>query len=151
MGTGQINNYAGVAEAYTTQPNSKASSRVLYMYFSCMAGWPLEQREVHGRVAYVGAPTRMRSNAVGGGDSYFMLGVGGCNYDASTRASFLCAGIFKQSMGARNRVGIRLSYRPARLHSMGELVPRNRFFGSSKVLKFGLCMLKRRARNMVLV
>ncbi len=23
---------------YTTQPNSKASSRVLYMYFSCMAG-----------------------------------------------------------------------------------------------------------------
>jgi hypothetical protein len=31
-----------------------------------------------------GTPTRMRSNAVGGGDSYFMLGVGGCNYDAST-------------------------------------------------------------------
>ncbi len=30
--------YPGVAEAYTTQPNSKASSRVLYMYFSCMAG-----------------------------------------------------------------------------------------------------------------
>ncbi len=27
-----------VAEAYTTQPDSKASSRVLYMYFSCMAG-----------------------------------------------------------------------------------------------------------------
>ncbi len=24
------------------------------MYFSCMAGWPLEQREVHRRVAYVG-------------------------------------------------------------------------------------------------
>ena len=31
-----------------------------------------------------GTPTRMRSNAVGGGNSYFMLGVGGCNYDAST-------------------------------------------------------------------
>ncbi len=30
--------YEVVAEAYTTQPNSKASSRVLYMYFSCMAG-----------------------------------------------------------------------------------------------------------------
>ncbi len=30
--------YVRVAEAYTTQPNSKASSRVLYMYFSCMAG-----------------------------------------------------------------------------------------------------------------
>jgi hypothetical protein len=27
----------------------------------------LEQREVHRRVAYVGAPTRMRSNAMGGG------------------------------------------------------------------------------------
>jgi hypothetical protein len=33
-----------------------------------------------------GTPTRMRSNAVGG-DSYFMLGVGGCNYDASTPSS----------------------------------------------------------------
>ncbi len=31
-----------------------------------------------------GTPTRMRSNAVGGWNSYFMLGVGGCNYDAST-------------------------------------------------------------------
>jgi hypothetical protein len=29
----------------------------------------------------------------------------------------LCDGIFKQSMGARNRVGIGLSYHPARLHS----------------------------------
>ncbi len=29
-----------------------------------------------------------------------------------------CAGIFKQSMGARNRVGIGLSYRPARLHTV---------------------------------
>ncbi len=48
---------APVAEAYTTPPNSKASSRVLYMYFSCMAGWPLGQRDAHRRVAYVGAPT----------------------------------------------------------------------------------------------
>ena len=29
-----------------------------------------------------------------------------------------CAGIFKQSMGARNRVGIGLSYRPARLEKL---------------------------------
>jgi hypothetical protein len=29
----------------------------------------------------------------------------------------LRAGIFKQSMGARNRVGIGLSYRPARIHT----------------------------------
>jgi hypothetical protein len=35
------------------------------------------------------------------------------------------AEIFKQSMGARNRVGIGLSYRPARLHSLAELAPRN--------------------------
>jgi hypothetical protein len=40
--------------------------------------------------------------------------------------------------GARNRVGIGLSYRPARLHSLAESVPWNRFMGSLKVLKFGL-------------
>jgi hypothetical protein len=33
------------------------------------------------------------------------------------------AGIFKQSLGARNRVGIGLSYRPARLHSLAKLIP----------------------------
>jgi hypothetical protein len=33
-------------------------------------------------------PPRMRSNAVGGGGLYFMLGVGGCNYDASTLDSY---------------------------------------------------------------
>jgi hypothetical protein len=36
-----------------------------------------------------------------------------------------CAGSFKQSVGDRNRVGIALSYRPARLHSLAELVPWN--------------------------
>ncbi len=40
------------------------------------------------------------------------------------------AGIFKQSMGARHRVGIGLSYRPARL---AELIPWNRFLGSINV------------------
>ena len=30
----------------------------------------------------------------------------------------LCSGIFEQSMGARNRIGIGLSYRPARLHRL---------------------------------
>jgi hypothetical protein len=37
--------------------------------------------------------------------------------------------------GARNRVEIGLSYRPARLHthSLAELVPWNRFLGSLKV------------------
>jgi hypothetical protein len=35
-------------------------------------------------------------------------------------------------------IGIGLSYRPARLHSLAELVPWNRFLGSLKVSKFGL-------------
>jgi hypothetical protein len=43
-----------------------------------------------------------------------------------------CTGIFKQSM-TRNGVGIGLSYRLARLHSLAELVPWNRFLGSFKV------------------
>ncbi len=43
------------------------------------------------------------------------------------------AGIFKHSGGARNRAGTGLSYRPARLHSLGELVLWNRFLGSLKV------------------
>jgi hypothetical protein len=42
-------------------------------------------------------------------------------------------GIFKQSMGARNRLGIELSYRPARPHVLLELIPWNRFSGSLKV------------------
>jgi hypothetical protein len=41
--------------------------------------------------------------------------------------SLICAGIFKQSMGARNRG---LSYR---LHRLAELIPWNRFLGSVKV------------------
>ncbi len=43
------------------------------------------------------------------------------------------AGIFKQSMGARNRVGIGLSYRPAWLHRLAEFIPWNRFLGSINV------------------
>ncbi len=45
------------------------------------------------------------------------------------------AGIFKQSIRARNRVGILLSYRPARLHRLAEFIPWNRFLGSMNVLK----------------
>ncbi len=43
------------------------------------------------------------------------------------------AGILEQSMGARNRVGIGLSYRPSRLHRLVESVPWNRFLCSLKV------------------
>jgi hypothetical protein len=35
--------------------------------------------------------------------------------------------------GARNRVGIGLSYRPDRLHRLAELLPWNRFLGSINV------------------
>ncbi len=40
--------------------------------------------------------------------------------------------------GYRNRVEIGISYRPARLHSLVELILWNRFLGSLKVNKFGL-------------
>jgi hypothetical protein len=39
----------------------------------------------------------------------------------------------KKSMGARNRGGIGLSYRPARLHRLAEFIPWNRFLGSINV------------------
>jgi hypothetical protein len=55
------------------------------------------------------------------------------SYASKRRIKVTCAGIFKQSMGARNRVTIGLSYRPARLHRLAELVPRNRFLVSLKV------------------
>jgi hypothetical protein len=48
----------------------------------------------------------------------------------------ICAGILEQSMGTRNRVGIGLSDRPARLHRLAESIP-----GLHKSLKFGLWML----------
>ncbi len=43
------------------------------------------------------------------------------------------AGIINNLMGARNRVGIELSYRPAWLHRLAEFIPWNRFLGSIKV------------------
>ncbi len=63
------------------------------------------------------------------------------------------AGIFKQSMGARNRVGIGLSYQPARLHRLAESIPWNRFLGSIKDLKCelraGIFKKSMEARNRV--
>jgi hypothetical protein len=61
-----------------------------------------------------------------------------CTGVLSLQMKMTCAGIFKQSMGARNRLGIELSYRTARLHRLAELIPWNRFLGSLKVEKFGL-------------
>jgi hypothetical protein len=50
-----------------------------------------------------------------------------------TCETIYCAGILEQSMGARNRVGKGLPYRPARLHRLEESIPWNRFLGSLKV------------------
>ncbi len=43
------------------------------------------------------------------------------------------AGILEQSFGARNRVGIGLSYRPARLHRLAESILWKRFLKSLKI------------------
>jgi hypothetical protein len=45
-------------------------------------------------------------------------------------------------MGARNRVGIGLSYRPARLHSPRGMGSLELILGLPKSLKFGLCYLR---------
>jgi hypothetical protein len=50
-----------------------------------------------------------------------------------TNGGTYCARIFKQFVGSRNPVGIVLSYRPARLHRLAELIPWNRFLGSLKI------------------
>jgi hypothetical protein len=41
-------------------------------------------------------------------------------------------------MGARNRGGIGLSYRPARLHRLAEFIPWNQCRGPINMLKYGL-------------
>jgi hypothetical protein len=41
-------------------------------------------------------------------------------------------------MGARNRGGIGLSYRPARLHRLAEFIPWNQFRGPINISKYGL-------------
>ncbi len=48
------------------------------------------------------------------------------------------ARIFKQSMGARNRVGIGLSHRPAKLHRLSEFIPWNWFLRSLNIYKYRL-------------
>jgi hypothetical protein len=48
------------------------------------------------------------------------------------------AGILEQCMGARNRVGIGFSHRPARLNRLAESIPGNRFLVSLQIYKFCL-------------
>jgi hypothetical protein len=52
------------------------------------------------------------------------------------------AGSIEKSTGARNRVGMGMSYRPPRLHRLAESILWNRFLGSLKVLKYCLCILQ---------
>ncbi len=47
----------------------------------------------------------------------------------------------EQSLGAGNRAGIGMSYRPARLRRLAESIPWNSSLGSLNVYKFGLCTL----------
>jgi hypothetical protein len=64
----------------------------------------------------------MEVMATGGGGFYFFA---------------TSAGILEHSMGARNREGMGLSYRPpARQHRLAESDPWIRFLGSLKVLKY---------------
>ncbi len=57
------------------------------------------------------------------------------------------AGILEQSMEARNREGIGLSYPSARLHRLVESIHWNRFLGSLKVLKYRLWYVSQRIRK----
>ncbi len=49
------------------------------------------------------------------------------------KGTLIRAGIFKKSMGARNRAVTGLSYRPARLHRLAEFIPWSQFLGSINV------------------
>jgi hypothetical protein len=66
----------------------------------------------------------------------------GLHFYLSAKSSFylpafeIGAGIFKESMGARNRGGNGSSYRPAGLHRLAEFIPWNRFLGSINVSKY---------------
>ncbi len=53
------------------------------------------------------------------------------------KRSKIRAGTFEHPMEAMNWVGIRLSYRPARLHRLAESITWNRFLGSLKVKNTG--------------
>jgi len=79
------------------------------------------------------------SSQILGKGSFLLISLGTCHralslaLPISTLKVWYCGGIFEQSMGTRNRVGIGLSYRPARLQRLAELIHWNRFLGSLKV------------------
>ncbi len=70
--------------------------------------------------------------------TFYSCGILNGDPDSEADNLRISAGIFKQSVEVRNRVGIGLPYR---LHRLAELIPWNCFLGSLKVLKFGLWSL----------
>jgi hypothetical protein len=62
--------------------------------------------------------------------------------NAVKRVQEILAGIFKKSMGARNQGRIGISYRPARLHRLEELIPWNQFRDPAEELRMGIPMLR---------
>ncbi len=61
-----------------------------------------------------------------------------CRYQHINIYFLFCTGILEHSMGARNRVGLGLSYQSARLHRLAESIPWNQFLGSFQDLKYRL-------------
>ncbi len=59
--------------------------------------------------------------------SFSIVKIFSLSFVTRNRRSENCTGILKQALGTRNWVGIGLSYRPARLHRLAELIPWNRF------------------------
>jgi hypothetical protein len=81
-----------------------------------------------GVILYCDGKVNVTPDVVGVAVSYWQS-----SCSCTSTVNVLRAGIFKESMGARHRGGIGLSYRPARLHRLAELIPWNRFLGSINV------------------
>ncbi len=58
-----------------------------------------------------------------------------------------CAGILEQSMGTRNRVGIRFSYRPANPRRLAQSIPWNRFLKGSLTVKNTVSVISSEGRS----
>jgi len=100
----------------------------------CLAFWIGNgQRARNGEVACLEQLIRTHPN------SHVCRLILSFNMRTGTIVYFLPEAVFlKQCMGARNRIGIELLYRPGRLKRLAESIPWNLFLGPLKVYKFGL-------------
>jgi hypothetical protein len=118
---------------------AKTSPKLVYKFGHSRRAW------IHLQAELQGTHKRMRfascKNDVIAHPLCMLILFGPQGYLARTgfflKLTVLCWN-FKQSIVVRDRVGIGLSYRPARLHRLAKLIPWNRFLGSLKVKKFGL-------------